>query len=116
MILLAFLVGTAPAPLSREPFIGEEVAANAFEQQLNCVAGQTLARSKDRRSAKDVASDIVNACNENAQNLQSALTDVYRRKPTLLPAGQTAEQAAATYVEEMNNRVELLVEDGRKHK
>ena len=116
MILLAFLLGAAPAPLSSEPFMDEEVAAHTFEQQLNCVAGQTLAHSKDGRASKDVAADVVKACNESAKNLQSALADVYSRKPALVPAGQTAEQAAATYVNEMNNRVELVVEDGRKHK
>jgi hypothetical protein len=118
MIFVAALLMAAapPPPLSRDVFMDEAAAARAFEQQMNCVAGEMYGRRDDDRAAKDLAPDIVKACSQNASALRKALTDVYRRRPMLLPPGENAEQAAASYVNEMNSRVELVVQEGRAHK
>ena len=116
MILLTlFAVAADPEPLSLQPFMDEDVAAHAFEVQMNCLGKQAFNRRNDKRDAKAVAADVVKACSANGASLQTALADVYRRKPSLLQNGLTADEGAKAYVSEMNSRMVSVIEEGRKH-
>jgi hypothetical protein len=114
--LAAFVLAAEPEPLSLEPFMDEEVAAHAFEVQVTCLGTEAFNRRNDTRDSKAVAADVVSACSANEATLRSALADVYRRKPSLVQGGQTADEAAADYVSQMDSRMVSVIEEGREHK
>ena len=116
MLLGVVLMAAAPAPLSREPFMDEKAAAIALERQMDCLGGQAFARRTDKRPTKNVAADVVSACTQQSKDLRAALADVYRRKPNLLRSAKTPDEAADSYVAEMNRRTELVIQEGRQHK
>jgi predicted TPR repeat methyltransferase len=117
MILIAlFLAAADPAPLSIDPFMDEPTAAKALEAHLTCLAHDAFERRDDSRDPRLVAADAVNACRNQAHRLSVSLAEVYSRKPNLLPAGKTPEQAADAYVAQMNDRTELVIKEGRVHK
>jgi hypothetical protein len=114
VILIALFVSVAPTPLSLEPFRDEQKAADALDAQMTCIGGGVFARLNDKRPVATIAAEVVANCDRDSSALRNALADVYRRKPSLLPVGQNAEQAALTYVQDMNSRVEFVINEGRK--
>src|SRR5689334_24110525 len=116
MILLgAILLANDPSPLSIDPFMDESAAAHAFEQQISCLGEQAFELRNDERPPKEVAADVERACETGAKELRTALADVYRRKPSLLPTGTTPEKAADAYLATMNGRIEFAIQAGRNH-
>ena len=115
-ILAALMFFAVPEPLSLEPFMDEERAAHAMEEHIACLGNGSFDRRNDIRAANVVAAEVVKQCSEKATRMQTALADVYLRKPSLLPAGANAEDAAKAYVGEMNARSEQVINNGRKHK
>jgi hypothetical protein len=116
IILMLALLAQDPPPLTLTPFMDEKSAAHALEEQMRCLASGAFERRNDGREASIVASVVVHACSDKAADLRAALTDVYRRKPALIPAGNSPGRAADAYVGAMNSRVELVILDERKHK
>ena len=114
MFLSLLFLAAAQPPLSREPFMDEPKAADAFEAQLNCVAKSVFDRREDKRRASAIAAEVVSVCGPESARLRNALTDVYQRKPQLRSGSQSSDQAAAAYVNAMNERVEALVLQTRK--
>ena len=115
MIVFAALLALSAPPLSLASFTDEKVAASAMEANLDCLARGAFDRKADRREVKVIASEIINLCSGRASALRSALIDVYRRKPELLPPTKTPEMAAETYVKQINDSTEPVVLESRKH-
>lgn len=116
MIFAALLLVAQPEPLSLEPFADEETAGIALEKQMFCLGNEAFERRSDQQPPSTVAAEIVAKCRASAEALQVALADVFMRKPELLRSGQKADAAAQLYVSEMNARIQLVVEEGRKKK
>jgi len=116
ILLAALLLAADPAPLSLQPFDDEETAARAFEVHLFCLANHGFERRNENGDVSALAAQIIASCNDEAAALRAALSDVYTRKPQLLPAGSTPEWAAQSYVTTMNERVEAMIEEGRRHR
>jgi hypothetical protein len=114
-VVLALLAADPP-PLSLEPFMNERAAGSALEGHLACLARGDFERRNDPRDANAIAADVVSGCREKAAILRAFLTDIYRRKPALLPAGTSPDKAAAAYVSEMDGREASLILETRKHK
>jgi len=117
MMLLAFLLQTAaPPPMNIEPFMDEAPAARAMEAHLYCLVNSAYARRAATTEPRLIAAEAIRLCQPQAIAFREALADVYRRKPQLLPAGQQADEAAATYVNEMNGRIEAVIRIDREHR
>ena len=117
MISLALALAAAdPAPLSTAPFMDEPAAAKAFEAELLCLAHGAFDHVNDDKDAKLAAKEVNQSCHGESLTLRSALVDVFSRKRNLLPPQTTAEQAADLYVSQMNERTELVIEQGRRHR
>ena len=116
MVLAALLLAADPAPLNLQPFADEQAAGRALEEHLYCLANHAFERRNENGDVTALAGQIIAACIAEAASLRAALTDVYARKPQLLPAGTAPAQAAEFYVNEMNGRVEGLIQEGRRHR
>jgi hypothetical protein len=116
VIAAAMLLALGEPPLSLDPFMDETVAASAMEANLECVARGAFDRKADGREAKVIALEIINLCSGRASALRSALVDVYRRKPVLVPPGKTPEVAAEIYAKKFNDSAEAVVLESRKHR
>jgi hypothetical protein len=106
IILTGILLVAAPGYGDLEPFMDEAPAGRAFEVHLQCLGHATFKRKGDAREPAIVAAEVVEVCSQEGATLRAALADVYRRKPSLIDAGEDAGTAADRYLEGVRGRAE----------
>jgi hypothetical protein len=115
MILAAFALSAAPAPVDLGPFMDEPVAADALEAHISCLGQAAFDRSSDTRGVQVVAAEVVASCAATAASLRTALIEVYGRKPDLGP-GEAPVEAAEIYVADLDARVIQTINEIRNRR
>ena len=113
---LAFFFLAAPAYADLEPFIEEAPAARAFDAHVYCLGYALFERRGDTRDASIIAAEVVQACAEQAEALRAALTDVYRRRPSLIGADEDPGHAADYYLSGARDRAVIAIQEFRNRR
>ena len=117
MILLFALMQIAEPPeLDLRAFEDEEIAGEAFEKHLSCLGTAAHDRRNDTRETREVAGDVVRACDAQAAELRQQLVKVYGRKPDLVATNHTAAEASDKFIAAVHERAEFVVAEDRKRK
>ncbi len=114
-LALYLITATASAPADLSPFMDEPVAARAFEAHVSCLGRAGSDRSEDRREAGAVTAEIIQSCATTAASLRAAMIDVYDRRPALR-GGESAQEAADSYLAGFDVRVAEIISEMRKSK